>query len=318
MNPFFSQGHACIIGAGGDLPITAKDAEGLASLLTDPERCAYRPEQVQVLTDAQASRNAVLAALDTLAATTTADATVIVYFSGHGYQVSHPLMGDRYFLFPHGYDPNALAQTAISGEEWATKLRAIPAQKLLLLLDCCHAGGLGDLADPTLAIEKAPLPPEAQALFQKGAGRVVLASSHAQEKSLIIRDRPYSIFTQALLNALRGEGVTQPDGYVRMGDVAMYVGAKVAYWTRDRQHPLLNWVEQADNFRLAYYAGGDTQPKGLAEGEDPPNGFATQDPTPSQSYTSHQTVIQTGKTNFNAGIIVGSVQQGDRTYDSPP
>jgi hypothetical protein len=38
--------------------------------------------------------------------------------------------------------------------------------------------------------------------------------------------------------------------------------------TQDRQHPILNF-EQADNFVLAYYAGGDTQPKDLPFKEEP-------------------------------------------------
>ncbi|WP_013321028.1 caspase family protein [Gloeothece verrucosa] len=264
MSELFTQGHACIIGVGGDLPNTIDDAIGLANILQDPERCAYPPEQVRLLTKEQAKRDEMLTALEQLAQSTTPDSTVIIYFSGHGYQVASPI-GKPYYLMPFGYDQTKLDETAISGVEFTAKLRAIPAKKLLVLLDCCHAGGLGDTQSLGYQAEKAPLPPQAQSLFNEGKGRVIIASSQADEKSLA--GRPYSAFTLALIESLAGKGVSQQDGYVRVADLALYAREVVPRRTRDRQHPILHF-EQADNFILAYYAGGEAEPKGLPfEGE---------------------------------------------------
>jgi hypothetical protein len=253
----FTPGHALIIGVGADLPTTIDDAQGLADILRDPARCAYPPAQVQVLTGAHATRAHILAALERLAQAAPADATVIVAFSGHGYRVISDA-GTAYFLLPFGYDVANLSQTAISGSDFTARLRAIPAQKLVLLLDCCHAGGVGDAKGVTLA--KAPLPPEAQALLAEGRGRVVLASSRASELSYA--GTPYSAFTLALIEALCGTGVATPDGYVRVADLALHTRQMVPGRTQDRQHPVLHF-EQADNFVVAHYAGGETQPKGL-------------------------------------------------------
>jgi len=66
---------------------------------------------------------------------------------------------------------------------------------------------------------------------------------------------PYSVFTQALREALAGYGASERDGYAYVADVAMYVGRMVPSRTRDRQHPVLK-LAAADNFVLAYYAGG--------------------------------------------------------------
>ncbi|MBD2343630.1 caspase family protein [Anabaena subtropica] len=302
MNALFSQGHACIVGVGGDLPNTVDDAVGFADILKDAERCAYPPEQVHLLTKEQANREGILAALDQLAQSTTSDSTVIVYFSGHGYQVNSPI-GEVYYLMPFGYDQTKLHKTAISGTEFITKLQAISAKKLLVLLDCCHAGGLGDTSKLGYEAEKAPLPPEAQALFNQGKGRVAIASSQADEKSLA--GRPYSAFTLALIEALAGKGVSQKDGYVRVADLAMYAREVVPRRTRDRQHPILNF-EQADNFILAYYAGGETEPKGLPfEGEpeiEPEPGAFNQQGTNNQII---QNVNQRGKYNINIGQAHG-------------
>jgi hypothetical protein len=264
MSELFTQGHACVIGVGGDLPNTVDDAIGFAKILNDPERCAYPERQVRLLTKEQAKRENVLATLDQLAQSTTPDSTVIVYFSGHGYQVAGP-MGETYYLMPFGYDQTKLYKTAISGAEFTAKLQAIPAKKLLVLLDCCHAGGLGDTKNLGYEAVKAPLPPEAQALFTEGKGRVVIASSKADELSWA--GKPYSAFTLALIESLAGKGASQKDGYVRVADLALYAREVVPGRTGDRQHPILNF-EQADNFILAYYAGGEAEPKGLPfEGE---------------------------------------------------
>ncbi|GBE90953.1 SAV_2336 N-terminal domain-related protein [Nostoc cycadae] len=263
-NALFSQGHACIVGVGGDLPNTVDDAVGLANILKDAERCAYPPEQVHLLTKEQANREGILTTLDQLSKSTTPDSTVIVYFSGHGYEVNSPI-GKTYYLMPFGYDQTKLHKTAINSAEFITKLQAISAKKLLILFDCCHSGGLGNTSKLGYEAQKAPLPLEAQALFNEGKALVVIASSQSDEKSFA--GRPYSAFTLALIEALAGKGASQKDGYVRVADLAMYVREVVPRRTRDRQHPILNF-EQADNFILAYYAGGETEPKGLPfEGE---------------------------------------------------
>jgi hypothetical protein len=256
MSDLFEQGHACVIGVGGDLPSTVDDAKGFAKILKDPERCAYPVDQVKVLTGENATRANIINALETLASTTDAESTVLVYFSGHGYQLSGAIKS--YFLMPYGYDSKDLLGTAISDSEFVRLLRAIPAQKLLVLLDCCHAGGLIDLDG--FQVAKAPLPPEATKKFTEGGGRMIIASSKPNERSFAAK--PFSVFTYALIKGLSGEGAVEKDGYIRAADLAMYASRIVPSETDDKQHPVLD-IQRADNFVLAYYAGGDKQPKSL-------------------------------------------------------
>jgi hypothetical protein len=255
----FSQGHAVLIGVGGDLPNTIEDARGLHELLIDPSRCAYPQKQVHLLSGEAADRASVLAALDSLAQQTSPESTAIIYFSGHGYRVNSAY-GTTHYLLPYAYDMNRLPQTAVSGLELTQRLQAIPTQKLLLLLDCCHAGGLDDVKAPGVEFIKAPLPPEATALLAQGRGRVAIASSRANELSFA--GTPYSAFTLALLEALCGAGASEQDGYVRVTDLALHAREQVPSRTRNRQHPILNF-DQADNFVVAYYAAGDARTKGL-------------------------------------------------------
>jgi hypothetical protein len=221
---------------------------------------------VQLLTGAKAPRAAVLSGLEQLSKVA-ADSSVIVYFSGHGEQVRRGRKS-TYYLMPHGYDLDRLDETAISGAEFAAKLSRIKSERLLVLLDCCHAGGFGGAqALPEGAksakrpvVEKAPLPPEASKVFGTKKGRVLIASSTGNELSYA--GEPYSVFTTALIAALCGEGAAKDDGYVRVGDLALYTREAVAKFTDGEQHPNLDFA-QSDNFAVAYYAGGELKPKGL-------------------------------------------------------
>jgi hypothetical protein len=257
MDKFFASGHALIIGVGADLPNTVNDATGLADILKDSGRCAYPPENVFLLTSRAADRKGILEALDKLAQTSDENSTVIIYFSGHGYRATSSI-GESYFLIPYGYDLNRLSQTAISGSEFTAKLRNLKAKKLLLLLDCCHAGGIGEAKG--LEMAKAPLPLEALKILGEGSGRIVIASSQADELSY--EGNPYSAFTLALIESLCGAGVSKKDGRVRTADLAMHAREVVPGLTSNKQHPVLHF-EQADNFVIAYYAGGNSMPKAL-------------------------------------------------------
>lgn len=252
---------ALIVGAGGDLPNTVEDAQGLTRILADPQRCNIPANNIALLTGEQATRSHILGALDELARIEP-DGTVIVYFSGHGYQVESSL-GASYYLMPNGYDLASLFRTAISGREFTEKLAVLPTTRLLLLLDCCHAGGVGDATSkaPGLSLSKAPLPPEAEQLFGRGSGRIVIASSRANELSFT--GAPYSLFTRALIECLCGQGVSKQDGYVRALDLALYAREKVPAWSRERQHPIADIAERADNFVVAMYAAGAKEPRPL-------------------------------------------------------
>jgi hypothetical protein len=307
MSEKFKQGHALIIGAGADLQNTITDATGLSEIFKDPERCSYPSDQVNLLTGENATRDTILEGLKKLSENTTIESTIVFYFSGHGYQVDTPI-GKAYYIMPFGYDINRLYQTAVSGNELTDCFRKIPAQKMLILLDCCHAGGLDDIKSPGLQLVKAPLPKEALSLLIQGSGRVIIASSMAGELSYA--GRPYSAFTLALVEALNGKGASKQDGYVRVADLALYASQMVPKRTQNKQHPILNF-EHADNFIIAYYAGGEPEAKSLP--------FTDEDvkiePTPGSSiFNQSSQTIYGSQTNI-AGNVDGPIFSG--TFQGP-
>ena len=121
------------------------DARAVRDLLADPRRCGYLPGQVALLLDEQATRDALLTALSRLAARTSARSSLFVYISCHGAQVTSGVRACEYLLPVDTVlqSDETLASTAISGSEFTAALAAIPARKVLVVFDCCHAGGLG-------------------------------------------------------------------------------------------------------------------------------------------------------------------------------
>lgn len=246
MTDTFRNAHALAIGVGGDLPVTANDAKAVAKIFADPERCAVPESNVKVLTDGEASHDGIVAALGELAWRAAPDDVATVYFSGHGLMV--PTEPARYFLVPHD-------GKYLDGGTFTELLKSIRAQRLLVLLDCCYAAGMHADADfKAEDVKSAPVPFEPSELrLRAGSGTAVLSSSRRGEVSL--PGNPYSIFTQVLIEGLCGAGASEQDGYVRVADLAMYLGLWVPRLTRERQHPTLDF-EAANNYPVAYYAAG--------------------------------------------------------------
>jgi hypothetical protein len=174
---------------------------------------------------------------------------VTLYFSGHGGRL--PEAGERRFLVPRD-------RSLLDGEQFTDLLRDIPARRLLVLLDCCFAGGVHVEHGAKAPEAKAtPVPFDVQELRRQGVGTVVLSSSRGDEYSWT--GLHYSIFTQVVIDALCGADTARQDGYVRVTDLAMHVARWVPTLTDNKQHPQLH-LEAADNYPVAYYAAGSKAP----------------------------------------------------------
>lgn len=257
--PTMENAHALVVGIAeyqrvNKLP-PVRDAQGIGGLLVDPSRCGYAPENVRLLLDGQATQAAVREALAQIAARSDEESTAFVYWSGHGGRVDSGPYADQYLLpVDTLYESDeSLAQTAISGAELTTALQAIAARKVVIIFDCCHAGGIGRPKDPRTP----PLAPGLAETYydglKAGRGRVIFASSRSTEFSYVLPQAEYGLFTQHLLAALQG-GVPSDDGYIRVFDLFEYVQPRV---TADHpaQHPVFR-ADIEENFPVALYLSG--------------------------------------------------------------
>jgi hypothetical protein len=247
----FEGGHALVIGVARyphytELPGSVlEDARDLAALLSDPARGGYQSENIHLLLDEKATRTGIFQAVKNLAENSQPDNTVVVFFSGHGLRTpgSHP----RSYLLPYDTDPNNIPDTAISSEELTNALKGINAGRLLVLLDSCHSGGTGE-PKGAQAFRKG-LDAEAYVLLSQGRGRVVIASSRAEEVSWTLEGMRNSLFTHYLLEALSGGARSLGDGTVRVFDVFRHVAERVPL--RAAQHPVFKASDMETDFAVA-------------------------------------------------------------------
>jgi len=258
--PPIDNAHALVMGIANyrhinRLPPTVlNDARGIGDVLVAPQHCGYPPDNVQLLLDDEATAARIRAALKTLAESTNAESTAFLYLSSHGGRIeTGPYAGEYLLPVDAVYTSGeSVAQTAISGDEFTRALRAIPARKVLVVFDCCHAGGIGQPKDAA-APELKALPESYYDALKQGRGRVILASSRSTEYSWVLPGAENSLFTQHLLAALRG-GTPSEDGLIRIFDLFEYLQPRV---TGDRpdQHPIFK-AELEENFPVALYLGG--------------------------------------------------------------
>ena len=219
----FSYGHALIIGVGTyqdptipAVPTTTNDARALATLLRNPQRAAYPNEQVKVLLDAKATKTRILDELEALAQRLAGapGSTALIFFAGHG----EPVANGRYALLPYDAELQRLAATALTAEQFHRAIGKIRthAKRLVVLLNCCHAGGIGNevLATDAALLTGAAPPPEFYRPLAVGSGQVVISSSRPTQKSgALSRHKPsHTTFGAHLLAALAGAAPGQGPG----------------------------------------------------------------------------------------------------------
>ena len=258
--PGYPGGHALVVGVAnyiGAKPLPAtilNDARAVAEILTSTDYCGYDPRNVTTLLDGEATLSALRRELDLLAKRVGPEDTAIMFFSGHGGLLGDPAAPTS-ALIPFDYAPRDPMSTSFDEAEFSAALARIRAQRLVVLIDACHSGGAGTLKGPDIDFA-CGYTEKALSRLATGTGRVIIASSRVDEFSLVFNGAQNSLFTQHLVDALRGAAHTQGDGVIRILDVFNYVGPKVRNDSNDSQHPILKASQLEDNFPIALDRGG--------------------------------------------------------------
>lgn len=222
------------------------DALDFYQLLIDPKRCAFKADQVELLLDQAATLSALRTALAALVKRCNQNTTVVIYYSGHGGRLAGE---DEGYLIPTDAGAD-LATTALSSAEFSQILQAIPARRVVTLLDCCHAGSIGQLKNLPIGNFKTGLPTRELQTLAAGFGRLIIASSLDSEYSLVLPTDRNSLFTKYLLHGLRG-AATSDDGYIRIMNLFHYIQPKVKADSNGTQNPFFRaYLEE--NFALAF------------------------------------------------------------------
>ena len=225
----------------------ANDANNIYATLINPKYCTFSPEQVQLLLNEQATLQAMRDAFTKLIEQCNKQSTVVIYFSGHGGQSNN---GSESYLLPTDISQD-FAQTGFSNTELSLVLNEIPARKVIVILDCCHAGGIGQLKGTSSNLSfKSGLPEKDYNALASGYGKLIIASSRDSENSITQFGEDNSLFTKHLLAGLKGAAASD-DGFVRVFDLFHYLQPKVKEDSRGMQNPFFKaYVEE--NFPVAF------------------------------------------------------------------
>jgi WD40 repeat protein len=177
-----------------DLHSADADARHLAeafTAVTGPGK-PYRPGLVRTLLNGQASRDAVLAAIDEVRQAAKPNDLFVFAFAGHGARAE-----GEFFLATREADPSSpesFKSTTVSGADLRAKLADFPCQ-VLLLLDACHSG--------SVAAYRPGTDEAARALSSVDVRAAVMCAALGHEEA--IEDAGGGLFTQAIVRALKGD-----------------------------------------------------------------------------------------------------------------
>ncbi len=210
-----------------DLAYADQDARDVAAALRDSQGGLYARVLPSVLVNEQATRMAILAELNALAAAMQQGGgqdVAVVLFSGHGEMVDE----DEFYLIPHGVDASssdALLAAALPGTQFHDRLAKVARQgRVLLFLDACFSGGATVPLDRSLrAMREAP-------------NLSIFASASPRERSLERSNWQNGALAEALLAALR-EADEDHDGLIRVSDLSRFLSERIPGLTAGDQHP---------------------------------------------------------------------------------
>jgi WD40 repeat protein len=224
------------------LGLAAKDARDFAAAMARQDGKQFRRVIVRTLTDAQATRAAVVRELEWLRTSVGSTDTAMLFMAGHGVNDS----AGQYFFIPHDGQHERLLTTAVPQATIVSTLAQIKG-RTLVFIDTCFAGNaLG-------ALHRAPKKTERliNDLSASENGVVVFASSTGQEESLERDSWGNGAFTKALLEGLSGRADFMRAGRITYAALNLYVSEEVTRLTEGKQRPVFISPRGVPDFAVA-------------------------------------------------------------------
>ena len=223
------------------LDFAAKDAKDFASLMLLQKGGLYGEVGVKLLTDAAATREAVLDGLKWLKQQAGERDTAIVFLSGHGVTESS---GSYYFLPVNG-QADMLAGSAVVFSEIRNTMMSLPG-KAVLFVDTCHAGdvmgGRKGASDVNAVVNE---------LSSAENGVVVFASSTGRQYSIEDVAWGNGAFTKALVEGVSGKADYTGKGRISIASLDLWLSERVQELTGGRQTPTTAKPRTIPDFPLA-------------------------------------------------------------------
>jgi len=249
------------VGTGGlqNLRYAARDAERLCEQLGSGDPVRWPKENVRLLTDTSATREAVSDAILSFLKKAQKNDVVLIFFSCHG--APDPSRARNNYFLCHDTDPRKLTTTGFPMWEIDSALQRgiIEAQRVIVFADACHSGGFAPEGMKDLRIVSRNVSQGIQALG-RGAHCRVVSSCQPGELSRQDADwgRGHGAFAYALIRGLAGAADSAQDGNSRgNGDGSIELDELVHYLRREVARLTNNAQHVQDKGRLNVVLAGD-------------------------------------------------------------
>jgi peptidoglycan/xylan/chitin deacetylase (PgdA/CDA1 family)/regulator of sirC expression with transglutaminase-like and TPR domain len=227
--PLYRTSFAVIIGINKyqswpRLQYAVNDATAVRDMLVDQLR--FKPENVFVLLDEDATRERILALLgETLADPQRVgrEDRVVVFYAGHGATRRLPSGRSLGYIIPVDAGTDSYPSQAISMTTFQDINEAIPAKHILYLMDACY-GGLALVRGGATGAGSANYLAE----VTRRLSRQMLTAGGPDEEVADTGPGGHSIFTWTLLQGLGGEADLNHDRFITVAELFTYTGPMVA------------------------------------------------------------------------------------------
>jgi hypothetical protein len=228
-----------------DLKFAVNDVSAIYSILTDPNRGGFVPDNCLLMTDGSKNRNLkpvrsnIISLMTSLSETAKPDDYIVFFFSGHGIEED-----GKSYLLPSDARINVLRDTAVSIDWIKATLKASKAHTKVLILDACHAGAMKGKAESGRMTKGMQ-----DALFPPMEGFAILSSCKLNEVSWEMPEKKHGVFSYFLIEGLQGAADFDFDGHIFVSDASRYTTERTIDWS------FKEGVQQTPN--LEYNVVGD-------------------------------------------------------------
>ncbi|XHS77144.1 caspase family protein [Burkholderiaceae bacterium UC74_6] len=186
-----------------DLSFSVPDAQGIADAFRTLSRKLFADVAVTELYDAKATRAGILAQLKDFSGAKPED-VVVVYLAGHG-----ETQGDDWFFVPYEVtqpeQPERLKRDGLSSRDLSSAIRAMPARKVVVLIDACKSGaaiaGFRGLEERRLLAQ-----------LSRSTGTHLIAATNKEQLASELLSLGHGVFTYTVLQGLEGKAaLSGPD-----------------------------------------------------------------------------------------------------------
>jgi Caspase domain len=239
-SPRIDKRWAVVIGIGQyasddipDLEYARSDAQAMYDFLSSDAAGPF--DEILLLTDEEATGEAMREALFVFLQQADWDDLVVIYYAGHG--APDPHRPDNLYLFPTDSDVHSLPATGFPMWDMKTAVRRhIAAERVAVFVDACHSAGtsgtgvVGGAAKNAIAGGFASLFTPSRRLMMAAAATEEFSFEGPQWEG-------HGAFTYHLLEGLAGRADTSGDGIVTFTEAFDHVSRNVRLDTDGQQNP---------------------------------------------------------------------------------